>query len=176
MCPVHRSYLDGPLAILMTKRRIRFLVKDTAFKSPFWAWLFDSVGFIPVNRGAPDRKSILTCLRELQAGFPLVLFPEGTRKDGPVVREINEGAAYLAMRAQVPVIPIGIGGSDSALPRGAKFIKRTKIMVVIGEPMLPSDGDSGRPSRVAIRAATDALLTRIQHAFDSATAEVARLR
>ena len=58
----------------------------------------------------------------LEAGEPLVLFPEGERKSGPIVQPLFDGATYVAVKAGVPIVPVGIGGSERAMPKGAKFI------------------------------------------------------
>ena len=58
----------------------------------------------------------------LERGEPLVLFPEGERKCGPIVQPLFDGAAYIAVKAGVPIVPVGIGGSERAMPKGAKFI------------------------------------------------------
>lgn len=168
LCPIHRSYVDGPLTCILTPRRMRYLSKDSMFRIRPLGWLFRCMGAIPVVRGVPDRKSLHASLAALEAGIPLVLFPEGTRKEGPTIEQVNEGAAYLALRADVPVVPVGIGGSERAMPKGARFFHRSKVVIIVGEPLsFPSTGD-GRAQRAAVREATDKIAASLQELFDEA--------
>ena len=172
--PVHRSNIDTPLVALMGKRRLRFMGKDSMWKYGFSDWFFTSMGGFPVHRGTPDREALKACEALLRDGQPLVIFPEGTRKSGPVVEEIFEGPAYLAAKLQVPVIPVGIGGSEGAMPKGAKMIKPVKVVIVIGEPLAPPPPtEGGRVGRKGVRALSDRLKEQLQELLDDATARVA---
>lgn len=168
LAPVHRSNLDGPLMASITRRRLRFLAKGELFKYKTLGDLFISMGAISVNRDVPDRKSLNLCMSDLEAGYPLVLFPEGGRRDGPTVIELQEGAGYLALRAKVPVIPVGIAGSEESNPRKTFFIRPVKIRIVIGEPVVFAPAEGTRVTRAAITEATDTLRTRLQELFDEA--------
>jgi 1-acyl-sn-glycerol-3-phosphate acyltransferase len=108
----------------------------------------------------------------LEHGEPLVLFPEGERKDGPVIQPLFDGAAYVAARAGVPIIPIGIGGSARVMPRHAKMIHPRKVHVVIGEPIRAEVGESGRASRQAVAEVTRQLSDELQRLFDLAQSRV----
>ncbi len=85
IAPVHRSNIDALLAGCLTRRRIRFMGKDSLWKHRWSAALFSSLGGFPVHRGTPDREALRTCEEALRGGEPVVLFPEGTRRwsDGP---------------------------------------------------------------------------------------------
>ncbi len=171
LCPVHRSNIDGPLTVIFTTRRMRYLAKAEIFKYHWLGQLFIAMGAISVNRGAPDRQSLSMCIDVLNDGHPLVLFPEGGRKSGPVVEEVQEGAAYLALRAGVPIVPVGIGGSEKANRKGSFVLKPAKLRVIIGEPIaaVPSqDGEARRVARSSIRDASENLRTRLQQLFDEA--------
>lgn len=171
-CPVHRSNIDGPLASALTKRRMRFLTKVSMFKIGWLGKIFLAMGAIPVNRGVPDRQSLNACIKELEAGYPLVLFPEGGRRDGPVIGDIQEGAAYLALRAGVPIVPVGIGGSEKANPRGTIRLRAVKVRVVIGEPLTLAKPAGDRVPRSAIREGTELLRSRMQSLFDEAEGRI----
>ena len=95
-----------------------------------------------------------------------MLFPEGERKDGPVVQPLFDGAAYVAAKAGVPIIPIGIGGSARVMPRHAKMIHPVKVYVVIGKPIHAEVGASGRASRARSPSVTAELSTELQRLFD----------
>ena len=96
----------------------------------------------------------------LEAGEPLVLFPEGERKSGPTVQPLFDGAAYVALKAGVPIVPVGIGGSEAVMPKGARFIRPRKVHVIVGAPIMPAIG--GRGARAARR--RSATLTDELHA------------
>jgi 1-acyl-sn-glycerol-3-phosphate acyltransferase len=97
------------------------------------------------------------------------MFPEGTRQSGAVVSEMFDGPAYVACRTGVPIIPVGLGGTEKAMPKGKKFIRPVKMVVVIGTPLMPPPKkESGRVSRNGVRELTVELGQRIQDLFDEA--------
>ncbi len=75
------------------------------------------------------------------------MFPEGERKDGPVVQPLFDGTAFIAAKAGVPIIPVGISGSDRVMPRGARFVFPRKVHVLIGAPIQVEVGPSGKAGR-----------------------------
>lgn len=175
LSPVHRSNVDTPLVALMGRRTLRFMGKDTMWKFRVSDWFFTSMGGFPVHRGTPDRHALRSCERLLADGQALVIFPEGTRRSGPVVDELFEGPAYLAGKFQVPIVPVGIGGSEGAMPKGSRGIRPVKISIVVGEPIPPpAPTESGRVGRKGVRALTEQLQQRLQELLDEAKADVAR--
>lgn len=176
LAPVHRSNVDFLVVGNVTRRRMRYVGKETIWKPRWFRPLADALGGIKVERGTPDRASMRRCLEVLEAGEPLVLFPEGTRRSGPEVAELFEGAVYLALKAGVPIVPVGIGGSAAAMPHGAKFPRRVPIEVVVGHPITVEPGEKATSRRVQ-REVTVRLRAEIQRVFDEATAlAVARSR
>ncbi|MGH9103908.1 MAG: lysophospholipid acyltransferase family protein [Acidimicrobiales bacterium] len=169
VAPVHRSNIDTLVVAGVTDRRLRYMGKDALWSTRPSAWLLSALGGFPVHRGVADREAMKLCLDVLAGGEPLVVFPEGQRREGPRLAEIFEGAAYLASRAAVPVVPVGIGGSAAALPRGAFLPGRSRVRVVIGPPMpAPAPGPGGRVSRSEVRKLTAELSSRLQELFDEA--------
>jgi 1-acyl-sn-glycerol-3-phosphate acyltransferase len=167
LAPVHRSNMDTPYASLTTRRRLRFMGKDSLWKKKAAGWFLSALGGFPVSRGTADREALRRCAEVLAAGEPLVVFAEGERKSGPVVAPLFEGAAYLAARAGVPIVPVGIGGSERVMPRGARVIRPRKVTVVIGEPLY-AVSDGGRVPRPAIHDLTSRLHKELQRLFDQA--------
>lgn len=177
LAPVHRSYVDWLIVARVTRRRLRYISKDSIWK---WEWLgklFAILGAFPVHRGTADREAFNRSVGALEAGDPLVLFPEGTRMSGPVVQPLLDGAAYMALRAGVPVVPVGLGGTERRMPKGASFPKPGRIRIVIGAPLRPEDyagpaTASGhrttRVSRSATRRLSSAIRSQIQRSFDNA--------
>jgi 1-acyl-sn-glycerol-3-phosphate acyltransferase len=169
LAPVHRSNMDTPYAGAATRRRLRYMGKDSLWKHPVSAWLFSALGGFPVSRGTADREALRRCQEVLDRGEPLVLFPEGERKSGPVVQPLYEGASYLACRAQVPIIPVGIGGSERIMPKGGRFVRPHKVCILVGEPLVPPvPAAGGRVPRQDVRALTEQLHERLQQLFDAA--------
>src|SRR3546814_4169454 len=113
------------------------------------------LGAFPVHRGSADRDALKACTDIVAGGSPLVMFPEGTRQSGPKVEELFDGTAYVAAKTGVPIIPMGIGGSEAMLPKGAKLPRRSKLVLVVGEPIpAPAKTESGRMPRSAVSALT----------------------
>jgi 1-acyl-sn-glycerol-3-phosphate acyltransferase len=171
IAPVHRSNIDTLLAGCLTRRRIRFMGKDSLWKYRWSGALFSSLGAFPVHRGTPDREALRVCEEAVRGGEPVVLFPEGTRQSGPVLQPLFEGAAFVAARAGVPIVPVGIGGSEGAMPKGSKRVRRVKVVMVVGEPIpAPARSERSRVSRRAVAELTEELAVRLQALFDQALA------
>ena len=167
LAPVHRSNADTFVTAALTRRRLRYMGKHTLWKYRLPGKLFDALGGFPVKRGAPDREALRKCSEVLAGGEPLVIFPEGTRQSGPEVQDLQEGAAYLAARSQVPIVPVGIGGTEQALVKGSKRIRRVKVSVIAGPPLLPPVTD-GRVPRSQVAALTEELRARLEDLFSQA--------
>lgn len=168
IAPSHRSNIDTILVPFLTKRRVRLLGKVSMWKFRPIGVLFDRLGAIKVQRGTADRESMTLCLDALRGGEPLVVYPEGTRKEGPVIEELFDGVAWLAARAQVMIIPVGIGGSADAMGRSHKFPRPKKVHLIVGRPIAPppTTGRSG------LRACTAQLQAEVQELFDAAQTRV----
>jgi 1-acyl-sn-glycerol-3-phosphate acyltransferase len=173
LAPTHRSILDTPIASGVTRRRLRFMGADKYWKNKAFGRLLTALGGFPVSRGTADREALKRSIAVLQGGEPLVLFPEGERKFGPIVQPLFDGATYIAVKAGVPIIPVGIGGSQRAMPRGAKFIRPSKLHVVVGKPIQASStATSPKDQRDAARQLTVELHAELQRLFDIAQARV----
>lgn len=170
LAPVHRSFLDFALVAGVTRRRLCFMAKESIWKYPVFRPFLNALGAFPVRRGGPDREALRRCMAVIQRGEPLVLFPEGTRRSGPVVEDLHEGAAYVASRTGVPIVPVGIGGSERALQKGRKLPRPVKVHVVVGPPIRPPAPVAGaeRVSRRSVHELTERLRNEVQRLFDLA--------
>jgi len=143
----HKSYLDPCMVSVSIFEAIHFLAKIELFSVPLLGPLIRSLGALPVRRGAVDRRSIKIYVEALKSGRPVLIFPEGTRKTEPGFRKPRGGVAFLAKMADVPVIPIYIGGSSGW--RNALFRRRT-VTVRFGEPMIPGEEGDERFSQLVM--------------------------
>lgn len=172
LSPVHRSYLDTPFVASLTTRRLRYMGKDGVFNIWGFGALLTALGGFPVHRGVADRDAMRRCVAVLSNGEPLVLFPEGTRNSGARVEEVLEGAAYLSLKANVPIVPVGIGGAERAWGRNQRLPRFSRVSLVVGDPIYPAKttetGTKNHISRSDIAKLTLELRLGIQSAFDHA--------
>ncbi len=168
LAPIHRSNLDFLIAGMAVPRPVKWMAKSTIFKGGTVDRFLLAMGATPVHRERVDRKAIRESLEFLHQGFPVVIFPEGRRKEGPAIEDPFDGAAFLACRARVPMIPMGIAGSDEAMPIGSKLVRPKKVIVTIGEPIYPDVAVSGAVARAEVQATTRALARSIQAEYERA--------
>ena len=169
LAPVHRSYLDTPVGGMVTAPRQRFLGKESLWRNRAAGRFLTIVGGFPVERGTADRAALRACQEVLERGEPMVMFPEGTRQHGPVVDPdlMHAGPAFVAARAGVPIVPLGIAGTDHAMPGGSMLIRPVRVVMVVGEPIRPPEVD-GRIPRRMVDELTERLRVGLQGCFDEA--------
>jgi 1-acyl-sn-glycerol-3-phosphate acyltransferase len=163
----HAAFLDGPFVFSLAPRPVNFLVKKEAF-SGFFGWVVRTAGQIPIDRTVGDRAALATATTVLARGGAVGVFPEGTRREGEV-EEVNQGAAWLALRSGAQVVPVAVlgtrvtGRSPDSWPR-----PRTVLTVDFGEPFTIAS-DLARSGRERLRVASDLLR-------DSLASQVRRAR
>lgn len=131
----HLSYADPPL-IFITLRRpdMVVLAADTYKKNPFYKWLVDSVGGVWINRGAGDRAALKVSLDVLKQGKLIGMAPEGTRSKHTHALQVGKtGAAFLASKAGVPILPVGVSGTEKAWEE-IKHLRRPTLSITYGPP------------------------------------------
>ncbi len=174
LSPVHRSNLDTPLVTLIRKEQIRFMGKESLWKvNAFSSWFLTLMGGFPVERETADRSAMAAAEGILARGETLVMFPEGRRRSGPIVlpENMHSGPSFVAGRAQVPIVPVGIASTEEAMPKGKKFIYPVKLVFVIGKSIAPPEqNEKGRVPRSVIKEHTELLRQRLQELFDEAKA------
>lgn len=175
VAPIHRSNLDTPVVSAITRRRLRYMGKESLWRSRILGWFLSAMGGFPVQRGSADREALKAALKVIERGEPLVMFPEGTRQSGPTITEFFDGPSYVACRTGAPIIPVGLGGTEAAMPRGSKFIRPVKIIIVVGSPLHPAAlTESGRVPRQAVKDLSARLGEAVQREFDRAQMLVGR--
>jgi 1-acyl-sn-glycerol-3-phosphate acyltransferase len=164
IAPIHRSNVDFALTLFISRRKAFFMAKDSLFHVPLLGPLITHLGAFPIKRGTADRESMTLSEEVLRQGHALVLFPEGTRKEGTAVAPLHDGAMFVAARTGATIVPVGIGGSDKAMPKGAKFPRFTKIRIVVGAPILPPSSE-GRVARSALAAKSEELRAALEAVY-----------
>ncbi len=171
LAPVHRSNLDSALLATTSNRRIRALGKESLFTTPGVSYLCAALGAIPVRRGEADRDALKAAKFLLDQGETMIVFPEGGRQTGDQITELFDGAAWLAARTGARVIPVGIAGTEDAMPEGAKLLHRSTVAIVAGDPMEPPVGvDGKRAGRPQLTEFTRRLAAELQKVQDRAVA------
>jgi len=145
------------------------MAKSGVFSKPWVAKLFSSLGGFAVRRGTPDREALRICEAALALGEPVVLYPEGRRHQGPVLGPLMGGPAFLALRSGVPIVPVGIGGSERSMPIGANWVRPVRAAIVVGKPIWPPprQGNERLPRRLSDEL-TARLRDELQAVFDQA--------
>lgn len=155
---------DADPGILCTRinRTIAFMTKAELFKIPGFKQFLEAFGAFPVRRGEADLGALRVASAVLAEGRALCIFPEGTR-EGPAeqLAKAHPGAALLALRHSVPVLPVAIRGSGRMALPGLflRIYRREQVSLTIGEPFTLE-----RPARMngeAVEAATQTIMERI---------------
>ena len=167
IAPVHRSFIDFFVTSEVTRRKLHYMAKDSLWDNEMLARLLPAIGAFPVHRGSADREALRRAQQVLEAGEVLILFPEGERRSGPVVSDLHEGVAFLAARTGATVVPVGIGGSASVMPKGRKIPRPRHIHLEVGEPLVaPARTGGGRIARSRIHQFTEQLAAAVQELYD----------
>lgn len=154
ICGNHTT-LGDPLYVVCAmggKRQTHVMAKAEVMKWPVIGFLLKKAGIIGVNRGKSDMAAVKECLKVLRGGEKLLMFPEGTRVREGQVSEVQTGAAMLATRTGVPLVPVYIP---------AKKRRFRKTTVVFGEPYYP-EFEGRKPSASDYQRIADDLLVRIR--------------
>jgi 1-acyl-sn-glycerol-3-phosphate acyltransferase len=123
----HQSLADIPV-IAHLKLDTKWLAKAELFRVPVLGWMLKMAGDVPVSRADPRKsaRALLQCARYLRQNCSVVFFPEGTRSPGGQVLPFNEGPFQLAIREQIPILPLVVEGSGAALPRHSWIFGKTQ--------------------------------------------------
>ncbi|MGB8259621.1 MAG: lysophospholipid acyltransferase family protein [Terracidiphilus sp.] len=133
----HTSYMDTPVVFASIPVQFRILAKKELWPIPFIGWYLNRSGQIPIDTANPRATlaSLGAAAKALRAGTPLVVFPEGGRTSDGGLKPFLSGAAYLAIRAQVPLVPIALHGAYDLLPIHTRHFYPCAVTLTVGEPM-----------------------------------------
>lgn len=141
----HLSYMDTPVLFAALPFQFRIVARHNLWKVPFIGWHLHRSGQIPVNVANP-RASIASLsggVKTLRAGMPLFIFPEGGRSQDGTLQDFLNGPAFMAVRAQVPLIPMALIGTRELLPMDTMTFYPVPVLLVVGEP-ISTEGRSAR--------------------------------
>jgi len=149
----HASYMDIPAVLSQLPQQFRFFAKKGLNRIPFLGWHLRRTGHLPVDRS--NARNSLKSMNEAgriiaERHVCMLLFPEGGRSPHGL-REFREGAAYLAIKAGVPVVPIAIVGMRELLPTGSIHIRSGKVEVRVGDPIPTANLKSSDRARLTER-------------------------
>lgn len=142
----HLSLTDTPVVMSRIPLQFRFLAKESLFGIPLLGGHLKRAGHLVVELDNP-RAGLRTLARAGRAiagsGVSVLVFPEGGRSETGALQEFKSGAAYLAIKAGVPVVPIGITGTRESLPMHSVMVRPARVRLAIGEP-IPTAGLKAR--------------------------------
>ncbi len=131
----HLSYLDPIILGIFVPRRVNFMAKEELFENFLFRRIIVKLGAFPIRREGIDGATYRKILKLLHKREVVVLFPEGTRSIDGTIGQLHTGIARIALKADVPLIPIIIWGTEKALPRGKKLLRLSKIRARAGKPL-----------------------------------------
>ena len=133
----HTSYMDTPVVFASLPFQFRILAKKELWPIAFIGWYLDRSGQIPIDTVNPRAtlSSLGLGVKALRSGMPLFVFPEGARTPTGGLQNFLSGAAYLAIRAQVPVVPIALSGVYDLLPIHTRHLYPGELTLTAGEPI-----------------------------------------
>ncbi len=133
----HTSYMDTPVVFATLPFQFRILAKKELWSIPFIGWHLNRSGQLPIDtvNTHATLSSLGAAARALRAGMPLFVFPEGGRTSTGELQPFLSGAAFLAIRAQVPLIPIALSGVYDLLPIHTRHFYPCPVTLTVGEPI-----------------------------------------
>jgi 1-acyl-sn-glycerol-3-phosphate acyltransferase len=156
----HASYSDIPLLGCGIPRRVAYLGRATLFPNRFFNWALRSLGWIPLKTDRIDRKAFGEAISLINAGKPVVIFPEGTRSQDGNLKKGKPGIGVIVAETQCQVIPAYISGSREVLPIGSTRLRLHPVRIHFGEPMVFSSSP-GKRSREFYDYVSSRVMTRI---------------
>lgn len=138
----HASDFDPPIVSNCVRRPVSFMAKEELFRVPVLKTAIRLYGAYPVKRGSADRSAIRAALAQLEQGWAVGIFLQGTRTPDARIPDPKLGAALIAAKAQVPLLPVSLWGTQHILSKGSKFPRPVPVTVRIGTPIAaPQSGD-----------------------------------
>jgi 1-acyl-sn-glycerol-3-phosphate acyltransferase len=158
----HASDFDPPILSSCVRRPVSYMAKEELFKVPVLNWGIQLYGAYPVKRGSPDRSAIRAALAQLEAGWAVGIFLEGTRTPDSRIANPKLGAAMIAAKTQVPLLPVSLWGTQAIVSKGKLIPRFVPVTVRIGQPIAPPRSTN----RADLEAVTQQCVTEIHKLHD----------
>ena len=156
----HLSNADPPILSASLPRQLYFLGKRSLFSNPISSAFLTAVGVHPLNRDGQDLEALRWNIELLKKDKPIVLFPEGARSQGEGMRKGHPGVAYIAVKTQAPILPVGITGTENIRGYLRMPFPLCRMTVTIGDPFsLPLL--EGRITKPILQQMTDMIMYRV---------------
>jgi 1-acyl-sn-glycerol-3-phosphate acyltransferase len=126
ICSNHISELDPPLVAISVKREMAFFAKSELFRIPVLGFLISRLNAFPVERGKGDRAALKKSVEVLKEGNMLLIFPEGSRNRSGTLKELQQGAGFMAVKSGAKVVPAAIKGN---------YDRKKGVTIVFGKPI-----------------------------------------
>jgi 1-acyl-sn-glycerol-3-phosphate acyltransferase len=151
----HASDFDPPMLSNCVGRPVAFMAKEELFQVPVLKQAITLYGAYPVKRGSADRSAIRAALASLEQGWAVGIFITGTRTADGRVSDPKLGAAMIAAKAQAPLLPVSLWGTEQIFQKGQKSPRSVPVTVRIGEPIpAPKTGDRQELEAITQQCAT----------------------
>ena len=161
----HIELADSPLLWTSLGRRVYFMAKNELFNSRIIAFFMTRFGVFPVNKGRADRNALSKAQQVLANGQALLIYPEGMRSHSQKIKLAFHGAAFIASCSGVPIVPIGVSGTEKI--RGISWIlRRPRIRITVG-PAFSLPPISGRRTKTRLSKLTDVIMEHITDTLPS---------
>lgn len=133
----HLSYMDTPALFGQLPFQFRIFAKASLWGLPFIGWYLNRSGQVPIDDKSPRTaiSGLLRGVKTVQSGLPVLLFPEGGRTPDGTIRTMASGAAFIALRAQVPLVPLALIGTYELLPMHTYHLSPRPLKLVVGDPL-----------------------------------------
>lgn len=133
----HASDFDPPLLSCAVRRPVSYMAKEELFQVPVLNQAIRLYGAYPVKRGSADRSAIREALKQLDQGWAVGIFLQGTRTQDGRIPDPKIGAALIAAKAQAPLLPVSLWGSHRVFKKGSPVPRPVPLTIRIGEPIAP---------------------------------------
>ncbi|PSB15376.1 1-acyl-sn-glycerol-3-phosphate acyltransferase, partial [filamentous cyanobacterium CCP2] len=158
----HASDFDPPIVSNCVRRPVSYMAKEELFQVPVLGRAIQLYGAYPVKRGSADRSAIRAALAQLEQGWAVGVFLQGTRTPDARIPSPKLGAAMIAAKAQVPLLPVSLWGTQAIIQKGSKLPRSVPVTVRIGKPITPpASGD-----RITLEAVTQQCVEAIHAMHD----------
>ncbi|MGI4854072.1 MAG: lysophospholipid acyltransferase family protein [Janthinobacterium lividum] len=156
----HLSYMDTPALFGSLPFQFRILANHYLFRYPFVGWHLTRSGQVPIDQSSMRSQvsGLMRGVATLKSGMPILIFPDGSRSSDGHVRQFMSGAAYMAIKAQVPLVPLALIGTYELLPMHTYHLTPRPLLLVACEP-LATTGLTSRDADTLTQKAMDAIAT-----------------